>query len=353
VKQGSGNNVDASTSNTATQKNDQTNGAGQSQTVSGGSCCHSGGESSQSASQSNDGSNRADQSAESKPVVISGGNFAILNKGDVNQNSGNNVDASASNTAKQRNTQENSAGQSQTVAGGGSCCSKHSSVSQSADQSNSGTNTAKQSAESAPVVVSGPNVAVANGWFDKCSCGDSGTVDQNSGNNVWAPASNNADQTNTQSNGLSQTQTVYGSNCCSGKGGDAQSAEQSNDASNSASQNATSKPFVLSGGNLALLNKGGVDENSGNNVWAPASNNADQTNTQSNSLGQSQTVNRGGGCCEEDGHPSCPPPCKPKCETRCKPACEQQQCKPKCEQPCRPKCQPCRPTCDGNALLVS
>src|SRR5204862_7391085 len=134
----------------------------------------SGGDTSQSASQSNDGSNSADQSATSAPVVVSGGNYAILNKGDVNQNSGNNVDAPSSNTANQSNTQQNGAGQSQAVADGGhACCSSHSgNTSQSADQSNSGSNTANQTAYSAPVVVSGPNVAVGNGWGSSCApCG--------------------------------------------------------------------------------------------------------------------------------------------------------------------------------------
>jgi len=335
VNQNSGNNVDASTSNTAHQSNNQTNGAGQSQTVAGGSCCHSGGDPSQPASQSNEGSNKADQSATSAPVVVSGGNYAILNKGDVNQNSGNNIDASSSNTANQRNTQSNDAGQSQTVAGGGHC-SKDSSVSQSADQSNSGSNDASQSATSEPVVVSGPNIAVANGWGDTCSrCGgDSGTVNQNSGNNVWAPASNSAHQTNRQSNALDQSQTVTGggSGCCS-HGDVEQTANQSNSASNDASQDATSEPVVTSGWNGAAFNHGPANQNSGNNVNASTSNTATQGNNQSNSLSQSQTVNRGDGCCEKDCHPSCPPPCKPKCEPKREP-----QCRPKCEEQCRPKC---------------
>ena len=54
--------------------------------------------------------------------MVSGGNYAIANKGDVNQNSGNNVDASNTNTANQRNNQSNGAGQSQTVAGTSGCC---------------------------------------------------------------------------------------------------------------------------------------------------------------------------------------------------------------------------------------
>src|SRR5207247_3594897 len=82
-------------------------------------------------------------------------------------------------------------------------------TSQSATQSNDGSNSASQSATSAPVVVSGPNVAVANGG--SCSpCGGSGTVTQNSGNTVDASSSNSATQPNNQSNAAGQTQTVSG-----------------------------------------------------------------------------------------------------------------------------------------------
>ena len=56
-------------------------------------------------------------------------------------------------------------------------------VSQTATQSNEGSNTANQSGTSEPVVVSSPNVAVANG--SSCNpCGGSGTTNQNSGNIV-------------------------------------------------------------------------------------------------------------------------------------------------------------------------
>src|SRR5919204_483079 len=105
----------------------------------------------QTATQSNDGSNTANQSATSEPTVVSSPNIAIANgsscspcggSGTTTQNSGNNVDASASNTANQNNTQQNGAGQSQTVAGGNACCSKQSDTSQSADQSNEASNTA-------------------------------------------------------------------------------------------------------------------------------------------------------------------------------------------------------------------
>ena len=327
VNQNSGNNVDASTSNDANQTNDQSNRAGQSQTVAGGGCCSSHDGTSQTASQSNEGSNSADQTATSRPVVISGGNYAVLNKGDVNQNSGNTVDASSSNTANQRNTQRNSAGQSQTVADGGHCCHRNGDVSQSADQSNSGHNEASQSAYSAPFVVSGPNVAIANGWgHDTCNPGGGGTVNQNSGNVVYAPASNSATQTNNQSNALGQTQTVTGrSGCCAGSGDVSQSATQSNDAENRLTQNAYSVPVVVSGGNYAFWNSGGVNQNSGNVVWAPASNSATQTNNQSNALGQSQSVERGGCCPHNDCQP-CDQRCEPKCDSEC-----ESECEPKCE----------------------
>jgi hypothetical protein len=342
VNQNSGNSVDASTSNNANQSNTQSNRAGQSQTVSGGGCCssHKGTETSQSASQSNEGSNSADQTATSRPVVISGGNYAVLNKGDVNQNSGNTVDASSSNTANQSNNQSNSAGQSQTVAGSGRCCHKHGGdVSQSADQSNSGSNSADQSGYSAPVVVSGPNVAVANGWgHSACNpCGGSGGVNQNSGNTVWAPASNSATQSNTQSNALGQAQSVSGASSCCRKSGDvSQSADQSNEAENSANQRAYSAPVVVSGGNFAFFNKGGTTQNSGNVVYAPASNSATQTNNQSNSLGQTQSV-QGGGCCPSSDCSSCHQGCESDCGSKCDRGCD---------HPCHSRCSKCEPKHD-------
>src|SRR5205085_2826247 len=329
--QNSGNTVDASATNTATQSNNQSNAAGQTQTVSGGNS----GSTDQSADQSNSGSNSADQSASSKPVVVSGPNVAALNSGDVNQNSGNNVDASTSNNANQSNTQSNRAGQSQTVAGSGRCCHKHGGdVSQSADQSNSGSNSADQSAYSAPVVVSGPNVAVANGWgHSACNpCGGGGGVSQNSGNAVYAPASNSATQSNTQSNALGQTQTVdRGSSCCRKAGDVSQSAEQSNWAENSANQRAYSAPVVVSGGNYAFFNKGGTTQNSGNAVYAPASNSATQSNNQSNSLGQTQSV-QGGGCCPSSDCSSCDHGCESDCGSKCDRGCE---------HPCRSHCSKC------------
>jgi hypothetical protein len=298
VNQNSGNYVDASNHNTANQSNRQSNGAGQSQTVAGNGCCSSSDGASQTASQSNEGSNSADQRGYSAPIVVSGGNYAIANKDDVNQNSGNWVDASNHNTANQSNTQSNGAGQSQTVAGGNGCCHTGD-VSQSADQSNSGSNEANQSGYSAPVVLSGPNVAVGNGWVhDACnSCAPAGgEVNQNSGNWVDASNHNTAKQSNNQSNGLGQTQTVTGSGCC-GNGEASQSASQSNWAENKANQCASSAPVVTSGKNVAFLNGGDVNQNSGNWVDASNHNTATQSNTQSNGLGQRQTVTGGSGCC--------------------------------------------------------
>jgi hypothetical protein len=267
--------------------------------------------------------------------VISGGNYAVLNRGNVDQNSGNTVHASASNTANQSNHQSNSAGQSQTVSGGNRCCNGHGDVSQSADQSNSARNSADQSAYSAPVVVSGPNVAVGNGWeHSACDpCGGSGDVNQNSGNTVFAPASNSATQTNTQSNGLGQTQTVSGRSGCCGRPDDvSRSADQSNDAENSASQSAYSVPFVTSDSNYALFNKGDVNQNSGNVVYAPAANSATQTNNQSNTLGQSQTVERSG-CCSENDCGSCHSSCEPQCDSGC-----ENECDHACGHPCENSC---------------
>jgi hypothetical protein len=335
VSQSSGNTVDASTTNNANQANNQSSSAGQSQTVAGdrhGGCRskeHGASGPSQSAKQSNEGTNTADQSGTSAPIVVSGGNIALLNKGDVSQSSGNTVDASTTNNADQSNRQSNSAGQSQTVAGTDNhgCCSKNGEgygASQSAEQSNRGENEANQSGTSAPIVVSGPNVAIANGWGrEKCSpCGGSGgNVSQNSGNTVDASVTNTANQTNNQSNVLGQTQWVEGggSGCRSQDGGPTQTADQSNWGENKADQSGTSVPVVLSGPNVAAFNQGDVNQSSGNTVDASVTNTADQTNNQSNSLGQSQWV-RGTGRS---------PRCEPK---RCEPKCEPRPCRPKCDE---------------------
>src|SRR5690348_10848411 len=71
-----------------------------------------------------------------------------------------------------------------------------------------------------------------------------------------------------------------------------QSATQSNDASNTADQSATSVPLVASGPNVAIANGGSscnpcgeggsTTQNSGNTVNASSSNTATQTNNQSN-----------------------------------------------------------------------
>jgi hypothetical protein len=162
-------------------------------------------------------------------------------------------------------------------------------------------------------VVSGGNYAIAN----------KGDVTQNSGNNVDASNSNTATQVNNQGNGLAQTQSVWNSpgGCCSGAGDVTQSAHQSNRAENSAHQTGVSSPVVVSGRNVAFLNHGGIHQNSGNNVDASNTNTATQTNNQSNSLSQTQTVDRGG---------CCPHPCEPRCEPE---PCEPRPCEPR---PCEP-----------------
>src|SRR5438132_10593714 len=213
TNQNSGNVVNASNTNSATQTNTQSNGAGQTQTASQGAS-----DPSQSADQSNHADNTANQSGTSEPMVVSGPNVAVLNSGDVNQNSGNYVNASNTNTANQSNQQTNGAGQSQTVAGTG-CCSSDG-AEQTASQSNQGSNSADQRGYSAPIVVSGGNYAIAN----------KGDVNQNSGNWVDASNHNTATQTNNQQNGPGQTQTVAGGGC-----GDSDEAAQSaNQATNDA-----------------------------------------------------------------------------------------------------------------------
>src|SRR5947209_941277 len=279
TNQNSGNVVNASNTNSATQTNTQSNGAGQTQTASQGAS-----DPNQSADQSNHADNTANQSGTSEPIVVSGPNVAALNSGDVNQNSGNYVDASNHNTANQSNRQSNGAGQSHALAGNG-CCYSSDGASQTAAQSNEGSNTADQRGYSAPIVVSGGNYAIAN----------KDDVNQNSGNWVDASNHNTANQSNNQSNSLGQTQTVTGSGCC-GNGDASQSASQSNWAENKANQCASSAPVVTSGKNVAFLNGGDVNQNSGNWVDASNHNTANQSNTQTNSLGQRQTVDRGSFC---------------------------------------------------------
>jgi hypothetical protein len=179
--------------------------------------------------------------------------------------------------------------------------------------------------------VSGPNFAIANGWGHDPCCGGGGTVNQNSGNNVDASNHNNATQVNNQGNGLGQTQTVWGTSggCCSGGSDVTQSAHQSNEGSNSANQTGYSSPVVTSGKNVAFLNSGDVNQNSGNNVDASNHNNATQVNNQSNSLSQTQRVDRGA---------CCPNRCEPRCEPNpCEPRCEPNPCPP---PPCEPRCEP-------------
>src|SRR5439155_2942049 len=225
TNQNSGTFVNAPASNTATQTNNQRNALGQNQTSGDhwSRCCskpESGNE--QEANQSNTGANRLYQQAESEPVVFNvSPNIAFANGrevkspcetcgggGDVHQNSFTFVNAPASNTATQKNNQSNALGQTQTVGSGsdwGGCCSKSESGNeQEANQSNTGTNSARQAAESEPFVINGsPNVAIGN----------SGETSQESGTFVNARASNSATQTNNQSNEAGQTQTGRSGAC--------------------------------------------------------------------------------------------------------------------------------------------
>src|SRR5205814_1271197 len=124
---------------------------------------------------------------------------------------------------------------------------------------------------------------------------------------VDASTRNRARESNEQSNTLSQSQWVKGgSTCCSKRSGDvSQSAEQSNDASNTADQTGASYVTVMSGGNFAAFRKGDVEQNSGNTVDTSTRNSAKQENTQSNTLEQTQSV-RGDTCrCEDEWKPSC------------------------------------------------
>src|SRR4051794_12202253 len=152
---------------------------------------------------------------------------------------------------------------------------------------------------------------MTSGKCERCgSPSHGGDVNQNSGNWVDSSAKNDADQTNTQSNGLGQSQWVKGGSGCCGKdgGGATQTADQSNYGKNEANQTAESNPTVISGDNTAIGSPDvyktsgkcdpfslhdalpNLNQNSGNWVDSSAKNDADQTNTQSNGLGQSQWV---------------------------------------------------------------
>src|SRR2546430_16938245 len=111
-------------------------------------------------------------------------------------------------------------------------------TSQAATQSNDGSNTANQSGTSEPVVISGANVAIANG--SSCNpCGGSGTTNQNSGNVVNASNTNSGTPTKTQTNRAGQTQIAN-----QGASDPSQTPNQSNPAHNTGNQSGTPQPIL-------------------------------------------------------------------------------------------------------------
>src|SRR2546430_847807 len=105
-----------------------------------------------------------------------------------------------------------------------------------------------------PITNASPTVAAATAAVknpcDPCEPAGGGKVDQNSGSTINAPVTNNASQSNTQTNVLGQAQTVSsdeaGRGCCSkGRSGETeQEATQSNDGSNSANQTEIGRAHV-------------------------------------------------------------------------------------------------------------
>ena len=249
------------------------------------------------------------------------------------------VYAPNSNSATQTNNQSNGLGQTQTVngSGWGCCLSGTGDVKQEATQSNDAENTATQHGlRPVGYVSSGGNYAFGN----------KGDVSQNSGNIVYAPSSNSATQTNNQSNGLGQTQTVNGSGwgCCGSGDADAVGLSQSNSGENSADQTA----YLGSGRRerknvTAFLNsRRSHTEQRQQRERSEQRTQQTQGNNQSNNLGQSQTVDRGGCCPPSDCNSPCTPPARRLRASR-SPVCEPKPCPPPpCEpKPCQPRCNPC------------
>src|SRR5205085_6286069 len=93
-------------------------------------------------------------------------------------------------------------------------------------------------------------------------------------------------------NELGQTQHVTGSDNCCGSGDVSQTASQENEAKNKAYQSGVSAPVVASGDNVAFLNWGGTNQNSGNWVDASNHNTATQSNKQEAEPGHTQHFTR-------------------------------------------------------------
>jgi len=268
---------------------------------------------SQSADQSQTASNEVDQSAHSSSTAVNlAPNVAVLNvgspcgckgSGGTDQSSAADAGSSATNvsTGSQSNDQSQTADQSQSGRSQGD-------PSQSADQSQTASNEVDQSAKSSAVSANlSPNVAVANG----------GPVDQSSKADADSSATNvsTGSQSNDQSQTADQTQSAGGRGddghdgcgCDGGKdgkdgqGGPAQSADQTQTASNTVDQTAKSKAVAVNlSPNVAVLDWGPVHQSS----KADADSSATNVSTGSQSNDQSQTADqkqRGGESWKNDG----------------------------------------------------
>ena len=308
VEQQSSADADSKASNRseADQSIDQSQKSGQSQAAGSGKgydckCDREGGaDQSQSNSQSNSASNSIDQSAESKAIAVNAApNVAILNHGDVKQESDADATSKASNKneADQSISQDQANHQSQTGAAGkghkGDDCgckdgdeNHGAGQKQENNQSNSAANTINQYADSEAFALNkAPNVAIGNGGgkggpSNGCGCdkgyghdkgGKGGSVEQESGADADSEATNRneADQWIGQNQANHQTQTGaagkgHKGGDCGCKDGDenhgagqTQSNNQSNNASNSINQSAESEAVAINKGkNLAYKNGG-------------------------------------------------------------------------------------------------
>ncbi|MFL5920809.1 MAG: hypothetical protein ACJ75D_05835 [Gaiellaceae bacterium] len=319
--------------NRSTQSNTLQNDARQSQ---GGN--HGGkADRSQSIDQSQDASNSIDQNGKATSVAVNASpNVAIGNSGPVKQDSNASSEAVAvnKNDSQQSNTLRNDAGQSQ--AGSDHSCGrcKHGSApgSQSIDQSQNATNSISQNAEARSLALNAsPNVAVLNGGRDKCGgCGEGGVrQSSNASSGAFAGNWNSSEQSNELGQEARQSQEGGSGSCCHKGGGQSQSIDQSQNATNSIEQNAEAKSVAVNvSPNVAAFNHSSVEQSSGASSEAVAVNK--NNSTQSNTLGQSaDQQQRGGDECR----------CRDDCECRdeCNPCDE---CKP-CDE-----CNPCEGGCE-------
>ena len=246
------------------------------------------GDPAQTLSQTQSATNSVDQNAQAGALSVNASpNVAVLNAGSVDQSSTSSADATAANENNHSTqTVDQSQSADQTTADS-FCCGRYLDG-QSTEQSQSASNSVDQNAQAGAVSVNAsPNVAVLN----------KGDVTQSSSSDASGKASN----TNSSTQSIEQSQTAAqrtagDSHCC--RGGDRQSVDQDQDASNSVDQNARAGALSVNASpNVALLNKGHVTQSSSSGASSTATN----RNSSSQSIDQSQSATQrslGGRCCK-------------------------------------------------------